>query len=136
MNKTNQILNKISDNIPNNLKKNVTKIETDTSGEELANHVLNSNFISKDKKRKIYELKEAGKFRKTEEVINEENVAKIDTYNTKEINKKIASGELPDPMKDKFYRERIKRQASGNINKTNPATREEIMRAREMLKRK
>jgi len=136
MDKKNQILNKISDNIPSHLRNNVTKTEVDASGEELAKHALKQPYIDKEKKRKIYNMLEAGKFRKVEEVINEDNVAKIDKYNAKEVKKKIASGELPDPIKDPFYRERQKRIASGNINKTNPITRREILEARDRLKRK
>ena len=111
-----------------------TKKEVDTSGEELARHALKQPHISKDKKRKIHNMLESGKFRKSEDVTDEKVVSEIDKYNDKEVKKAIASGRLPNPMKDKFYRDRVKRQASSNINKADPATRAEILSARDRLK--
>lgn len=135
MSDTNKELQRINSHLPKRIANNITKTEVDTSGELLADHAIKSKWIPKEKRRQIYNMKEAGKFRKSEEVINEKAAKEADEYHSREVDKAIKSGKLPDPMKDPFYRERMKRVASGNIKKADPFTRREILAARERLKR-
>lgn len=105
--KTKATLGRITRNIPRRLQ-NVTRIEVDTSEEEIAKAALRSNKISKEKKRDIARLLEKGAFRREEVVVDEDKVAELDRYHTAEIAKAKRSGMLADPNKDPFW---VKRQA-------------------------
>jgi len=104
-----KVLQRISANVPKHLQDNLTKLVIDTSEEDVARAALSEPYISKKKKLKIQEYLNAGKFRREETVINEETVKEIDAYYETEINKAIASGEIPDPKNDPFIKERAKR---------------------------
>lgn len=108
--KTKAVLNRISQNVPDHLKSNLTKTVIDTSEEEVARRALAADFISLAKKKKIKKILDAGGFRRAENVINEEVVKEIDQYYDQEIKKAIAAGQIPDPKDDPFIQERRKRQ--------------------------
>lgn len=110
--KTLAVLKRIQANVPEHLKNNLTKLVIDTSEEEVAMAALTSPKISKKKKLKLQEMLNAGKFRREETVVNEETVKAIDEYYTTEINKAIASGEIPDPKDDPYIQERRRREGA------------------------
>lgn len=120
---TKKILNGINRRIPSHLAKNTTKIVVDTSEEELARAALKSPDITKEKKRKIHRYLEAGKFRRTEELINEPVVNQIDQHNARAVKRAIRSGQIPDPMTDPFYRSRVRR---AEALRRNPPQRKKV----------
>lgn len=99
-------LQNIGARIPRHLANNLTTTKVDTSEEDLARAALKSKDISPKKKEMIRRSLDRGDFRREEEVMNEEVIAKIDEYNGREVKKLIDSGELPDPNSDPFVQER------------------------------
>lgn len=111
-NKSKRVLQGISARIPKHLlKKGITREEIDTSEEELARAALASPDISPRKKAMVKKALEAGKFRRSETVENEEVVKGLDEYHTKAVRDAIKRGDLPDPNTDPFIRERNARLA-------------------------
>lgn len=131
--KTENILQRINKGLPSSLARHITKIVVDKSEEELAHAALAAKHISRNKKEKIRRLLAAGKFRRSEEVVNEEVVGEIDKYHTERIRRARAAGLLPDPMSDPFYRKRMERIARGDFKKADPLSKIEIANARRLL---
>lgn len=132
--RTQSVLGRISAGVPRHLANNLIKKEVDTSEEELARAALRSPNISQSKKRRIASLLDKGRFRRTEEVVNEATVRAIDEHNTREIAKARRSGVLADPIKDPFYRARMERIARGGAKRSEPLSKEEIENARRALR--
>lgn len=131
--RTNHVLGRISRGVPSRLARSVTKKVFDSSEEDLARAALKSPDISKAKKERIAKMLDAGKFRREEEVIDEEVVGKIDRYNAKAVARARRAGLLKDPMSDPFYRKRMQRIARGNFKRAAPLSKEEIANARRLL---
>ena len=132
---THTILNRITRKIPPRLAARLSKAEYDTTEEEKALVALNSKHISPAKKRKLEKLLEKGAFRRKTDVIDEKALEEIDRFHTREIARARAAGKLKDPMEDKFYAQRMKRQRRIALGletpaKQKPYTEEEINKAR------
>lgn len=103
--RTKATLGRITRNIPRRLQV-VTRVEVDTSEEELARAALRSKKISPEAKNEIARMLEKGAFRREEVVIDEKKVAELDRYHTQEIAKAKAAGMLADPKDDPFWKKR------------------------------
>lgn len=93
------------------MRENLTRVESDTTEEEVARMALKDPSISKQHKRKLAKLIERGSFLRQETVVDEKVVKEIEDFHTREIARARKAGKLSDPMTDKFYRERMQRLA-------------------------
>lgn len=133
--KTEATLERINQGIPRHLRENTTRLEVDRSEEELAEKVLAERNIDPEKKKHVKQLLDAGKFRRSEEVVDEKTVREIDKYHEREIAKARRQGALKSPMEDKFYRERMQRLMKGGIPKSQYISKEELQRSARELQR-
>jgi len=107
MSKADEVLSRISRSIPKELLKgDLTKKIIDRAPEERAREILKHPGVPQKVKNDINKLLESGAFKQEEEVIDEDAIAKIDSYNEKAVREAIQSGELPDPNDDPYIRER------------------------------
>lgn len=108
---TRRVLARISADMPEHLRKNVMKNETDVSMEEAAKKALKDPKVklTKEGRYKVEKMIAEGRLRKTEKVVNEANVREIDRYHEQRIAAARRSGLLPDPRNDKWAMDRMKR---------------------------
>ncbi len=104
---TQRELMKVGAAIPKRLSDNLITEEVDTSEEELARFAIKQGDISKEKKEELARLIEQGAFRRSEKIVNEKVAAEIDRFNSARVEKLRRAGKLPDPMKDRWYQERL-----------------------------
>lgn len=106
--KTKATLGRITRHIPNRLL-DLTRLEIDTSEEDLAKAALKLPGLSVKKKREIAKLLEQGAFRREEIIIDEKKVAELDRYHTREVKKAQRAGLLTDPKMDPFWKKRMEK---------------------------
>lgn len=107
MSKTDDVLRRISANIPKELLRgDLTKKIVDLEPEQKAREILKHPKVPQKVKRDIQRMLDHGAFKHEETVTDEETIAKIDKYNEDAVRKAIQSGELPDPNDDPYIKER------------------------------
>lgn len=135
---TKATLNRISAKIPSRLTRDLNRKEYNTEQEDKALLALKSPHISLEKKRRLQALLDRGAFRTSKEVVNEQAIAELDKFHSREIAKAKAAGRLKDPMTDPFFAKRVKRQQRIAMGldtpvKQKPYTQQEVAHAREQL---
>lgn len=118
--RTKAVLSRISRNIPSHLH-DVTRVEVDTSEEELAKMALKGKDLTKAQRARLEKMIAAGSFRRSETVVDEKKVAELDAYHTREIAKARKSGALADPKDDPWWRARQARIKNNKTNHGNPS---------------
>jgi co-chaperonin GroES (HSP10) len=129
MDKNNQdVFDRISGNMPEHLRENLTKEVVDTTEEDMAREALKMD-ISPRARRELKNRIEDGSFRTSETVENEEVIAEIDAYNERSVREAIARGDLPDPKDDPFIAQRNRRLAEKDGSPTQYALKVEMLKA-------
>lgn len=104
--RTQSTLREITRNIPAGLTNIATEV-VDIEEEERVLAMIKDPRMPRASKSRLKRLVDMGSFRRTETVIDQEKVKKLDEYHTEAVAKARATGRLADPAKDPFNKKRL-----------------------------
>lgn len=102
-------LARISANTPPELADKLIREVVDTSLEENVRAMIADRHTPYKTAENLKDLLEKGAFRRSDTVVDPKVAKEMERYNEMMVEKARKNGTLPDPMEDKFWRERVYR---------------------------